>query len=311
MTLLQFFNKYLDPSRPVILGISGGEDSTALFFALLEVQKHVSIDLHLVHLDHGWREESAEEAKVLLELAKKSKLPFHHTRQVSQSEDEARSHRLAFFKEVTESIGAQAVLLAHHRKDQAETVLKRLLEGGSIWNRGGMEEIATINDLTLWRPWLTMTKPQIREYLKDYTPFTDATNSDPIYLRSRLRHQILPNLSKQFGKEVENSLFSVGQELQEVKSFLNRSVWSKLILTQRASGILCEGIKPFLSEPLPLRFIVQKLCSSVHWSLSRAQLATVVKLLQANATKKRVENGHWVLWVDRGKLFLEKNKKIT
>ncbi|MBS0655813.1 MAG: tRNA lysidine(34) synthetase TilS, partial [Verrucomicrobia bacterium] len=74
----QFFDEQIDLNRPILLGLSGGPDSICLLHLLLEWQRPIT--LHLVHVDHGWRKESALEAEKLKALAGVHGLPFHSTR---------------------------------------------------------------------------------------------------------------------------------------------------------------------------------------------------------------------------------------
>src|SRR5690606_12017619 len=118
---------------------------------------------------HGWRKGSDKEAALLRNLGESHSLPFH-TKQVQLngrlSEEKGRRERLLFFKKIFEDTGAQAVLLGHHAKDQAETILKRRLEGGGMWNKRGMQEICAHGNLVLWRPPLSTPKEEILRYLR-------------------------------------------------------------------------------------------------------------------------------------------------
>src|SRR5207253_3170738 len=96
-----FLNRHLKPKGPLLLGFSGGGDSLALLHLLLECRRFIPFDLHLAHIDHGWRQESEEQAAFLGQYAQKLALPFHlHTLKKKLSlknrEAEAREERLKF-----------------------------------------------------------------------------------------------------------------------------------------------------------------------------------------------------------------------
>src|SRR5271165_84222 len=94
----------------------------------------MDLDLHIAHVDHGWRPESSAEAEQLKSDVERLKLPFYLKRleNIPMKENEARSARLGFFKELYDKLGCQALILGHHGDDQSETVLKRILEGASF-----------------------------------------------------------------------------------------------------------------------------------------------------------------------------------
>src|SRR5574338_1288204 len=97
-----FFSNHLDPVKPILLGLSGGADSMALLYLSLEWMKRNPSTLHLVHINHGWREESKRECEVLKELASRLALPFHTIELAPAGykgnlEAESRKERFAYF----------------------------------------------------------------------------------------------------------------------------------------------------------------------------------------------------------------------
>jgi tRNA(Ile)-lysidine synthase len=232
--LIRFLHLHWDRKTPLLLGYSGGPDSKALLYGLLDAGCNM---LHLAHVDHGWRAESAEEALLLQKEAETLGLPFYSTRLTPPSggnqEAAARDERLAFFHSLCKSQGPfQAVLLAHHLGDVAETVLKRVLEGAHLPFLGGMEPVSEVKGLLLWRPLLSVKRQKILAFLKEknLTGFEDATNFDPAYLRARMRRNILPWLSEHFGKEVSGNLALLSKRCLEYKDYLDRKIAS------------CEGV---------------------------------------------------------------------
>jgi len=101
-TVKDFLSLHLEKGAKLLLGLSGGPDSMALLYFLLEARQTLDFSLHLAHIDHGWREESVREALALQNLAAQLKLPLyiHTLRDMSGSdlENRCREERLAFFK---------------------------------------------------------------------------------------------------------------------------------------------------------------------------------------------------------------------
>jgi tRNA(Ile)-lysidine synthase len=208
-----FLNVHWDQKEPLVVGLSGGPDSMALFYALLDC----GVKPHIAHVDHGWRENSGEEAEILQREAEKWGCPFHTTKlQLEEkSEDAARKGRYAFFQ----SLPYKTVLLAHQAEDLAETVLKRIFEGAHLPFLGGMEPVSRQGDLILWRPFLKIRRKEILAYLGDRPYFTDPSNSDPQYLRARMRSEIFPFLTEKFGKEIVGNLVLLSERAHELKQY--------------------------------------------------------------------------------------------
>ena len=228
--LIHFLHLQWDKKTPLLLGYSGGPDSKALLYGLLDAGCRA---LHLAHVDHGWRAESAEEARRLQSEAQTLGLPFHSIRLTpplgGNQEAAARDERLAFFRSLCTSHGPfQAVLLAHHSDDVAETVLKRVLEGAHLPFLGGMDPISDVKGVRLWRPLLSVKRKKILAFLeeKNLVGFEDASNFNPAYLRARMRSNILPMLSEHFGKEVSGNLALLSQRCFEYRDYLDRKIAS-------------------------------------------------------------------------------------
>lgn len=201
-----------------MVGYSGGPDSKALLYALIEC----GVRPDIVHVDHGWREESRSEAEILKKEAEGLGCRFFSTRlHIEKKEDAARQGRYSFFRSVYKE--HQALLLAHHGDDLAETVLKRVFEGAHLENLGGMEEVSQQQGMVIWRPFLKLKKNELHQFLEDkgLSYFVDATNFDPTYLRSRMRGKILPWLEEAFGKKVTDNLILLSERSHELRRELN------------------------------------------------------------------------------------------
>ena len=190
------------PGDTLIVALSGGADSTLLLDLLTRLPGYA---LHLVaaHLNHCLRgAESDADEEFCRRLAARHAIPFESRRidvgsMASASglnlEDAGRRARILFLDEIREERGAAVVVLAHHADDQAETVLMRLLRGSGMTGLSGM---AYRNSRGYVRPLLDVTRSEIEQYLRRCSLEwrEDASNSDPAYLRNRIRHQLLPLL---------------------------------------------------------------------------------------------------------------------
>jgi len=280
-----------------LLGYSGGPDSKALLYALLEG----GVVPHLAHVDHGWREESREEAVLLEEEAKSLGCPFFSTRleMTEKKEDGARKARLSFFSSLMGNY--EALLLAHQADDLAETVLKRILEGAHLANLSGMQPASSQYGMMIWRPLLNVRRSEILHFLEErgLTPIIDPSNSDPTYLRSRMRREIFPFLNECFGKETTENLVLMSQRIHEYKEYLDRQI-GRVSIQRGPWGVwaLLNGL-----EKIEQRHFLQKIAREESLLLSREILETLIKWVNSGEKSKVLVVKTKKIFVDEGRVW--------
>lgn len=219
------------PGDKVLVGVSGGADSTALLHALKMLQTAVNMEIFVVHVHHGLRGEAADEdAHFVEELCRNWSIPFYlkkaNVRQIAGqwgvSEEEAgRSVRYSFFDEVLTGIQGQKIALAHHQDDQAETILHNIIRGTGLKGLGGMKPI---RDGKYIRPFLEVSRSEILNYCTIHCIAyqEDASNNDLIYTRNRIRHQLIPMIEEQFNPDFKASLTRMSEIIREDEAFLSQ-----------------------------------------------------------------------------------------
>lgn len=166
--------------------------------ALLDVlRKRNDLKLTVAHLDHGIREDSAEDRRLVQKLAEKYGLPFvYHEAKLgpNASEATARKARYDFLYQVQQASGATAIITAHHQDDMLETIILNLLRGTG---RRGLSSLRSTDELE--RPLLQMPKATLLRYAKDHHLQwrEDSTNASDGYLRNYIRHHLLPRFDAQ------------------------------------------------------------------------------------------------------------------
>jgi tRNA(Ile)-lysidine synthase len=199
------------PGDRVCVAVSGGADSVCLLYVLREVGARWRLGLSVVHVNHNLRgAESACDAAFVGALAAELGLPFTlHELDLSNSpgnlEQSARNARLVFFHGLLASGLASRVALGHSRSDQAETVLFRFLRGS------GATGLAAIKPMTgegIVRPLIEIERPEIEGFLRDRgIPWReDSTNATLDFARNRIRHQLLPQLAREWNPGLVETL---------------------------------------------------------------------------------------------------------
>ncbi|MBV7336546.1 tRNA lysidine(34) synthetase TilS [Chloroflexi bacterium TSY] len=306
--------------QTVVLGVSGGGDSVCLLHLLLQFAPPWRLELHVAHLNHGLRPESASEASFVADLAHRFELPSHieHLppdqlrQQPGSIENAARRVRYRFLGRIAQSVTPRTqqpiIAVAHHADDQSETLLLNLLRGSGLRGLGGMRyvtefapnsfekseekeggksdkrangdmrqsvssQISSQRSIRLVRPLLSVERTDIIDYLQSYKlPWMeDASNQDLVYLRNRIRHQVLPML-KQIQPQIA-TLF--GQTTQIVQGEidrtqnLDRKLLTELTLDQSTERIILDykrlmALPDIASQRGILRLVIEELTGDLQ-----------------------------------------------
>ena len=196
----------LAPGVPIAVACSGGLDSSALAVAAASLQRASDHPVHLFHVHHGLTAQADQWSAGVQRLADLLALPLctRHVRVDTALglgvEGAAREARYEALGEMAAATGIDVILLAHHRRDQAETVLLRLLRGTGVDGMSAMRPDTVRGGLRLLRPWLEVDRDQLAGLIGEFTnatgwgPVDDPSNTDPGYARGALRSAIAPGL---------------------------------------------------------------------------------------------------------------------
>ncbi len=248
------------PATPLAVAFSGGPDSTALLHALAQLPEARLRSLRALHVNHGlhadstrWAEHCRAFCAALGVACEVLRVQVDRTGGVGleAAARDARHTALAAQLRVGEWL-----LFAHHRDDQVETVLLKLLRGAGPEGLGGMRALRPFGRGQLWRPLLALSRAQLRDYIDTYQLdcIDDPSNADTALARNHLRHEILPRLQRHWPQAADSILHSAA--LSRAAADALRSQWLLAFdtLHDRASNSLdADGwlaLMPALREPL-------------------------------------------------------------
>ena len=218
----------------IALGLSGGVDSIALLHLLVTEYKESYKELVAFHINHGLREQSYEEAEFVENFVKNYNVKFYKkelnmkdlARDSHTSEEMlARKLRYEAFEEMSSLEGGVKLITAHHKNDQVENILMRLLSGRSMDYNLMIDEKTTIGELRVCRPLLNVLKTDLEQYAdkNDLKYYVDSTNFDTDYTRNNIRHNIVPLLNDVNAASFDN-LINFSSYYQNINTELKNKV---------------------------------------------------------------------------------------
>jgi tRNA(Ile)-lysidine synthase len=273
------------PGQRVGVAVSGGADSTALLYVLLDLRARWDLRLSVLHVNHCLRgEESESDARFVRELARRLGLEFRcHEADVPRIisaeggnlEQTARRVRRDFFLGLIRAGELDRVALGHTCSDQAETVLFRILRGAGIKGLAGIRPVTAEG---LVRPLIDVTRTDVLGYLraKGISWREDSSNQDRRFARNRIRHDLLPALEREWNPALTEVLAGMAEVAQGEENY-----WRQFI-SATAEGHL-------IARPPEVIFRAGWL-AGLHPAVARRMIRTAIE--QARGDLRRIDMSH-------------------
>ncbi|WP_346289504.1 tRNA lysidine(34) synthetase TilS [Sphaerothrix gracilis] len=217
--------RLLPARRPLLIAVSGGQDSLCLLRLLLDLQPKWGWRLTAAHCDHRW-EVDVGNAEFVAAVAERWQVPLvvERATTVPQGENGARQWRYQSLTAIAQARQCASVVTGHTASDRAETVLYNLVRGSGLdglqsltWQRSLAPEIDLV------RPLLGMTRSETGQFCQrqQIAVWADASNIDLAYARSRMRLEVLPYLQRHFNPRVEQTLAQTAEILAAETDYLD------------------------------------------------------------------------------------------
>ena len=266
----------------ILIACSGGPDSMALLHLLQDIaaHRHTKYKLGIAVVDHSIRPESKDEVLWLQNQVDALGLSFYTTtfdvptlsKDLKLSEETVgRRVRYQWLNEIAQSEGYDYIAVAHHKDDQAESILAHLIRGTGLNGLTGMAVVSNDYDIPVIRPLLDVTKEELLAYLADrkLTYCIDSTNDDIRYQRNRIRHRIIPELEA-INPAVVDAIVRLGSSVNEdvmVISDLTSRTFDKLVSIGKDEVRISR--RALRQEPLAIqRRLWQRLVSTIDSELT-------------------------------------------
>lgn len=253
-TILNFITQYQIEKKykNILVGFSGGADSTSLLFALNNVIKNNNLDLKLVavHLNHNQRGvESDKDEKFCSDLCKNLNIDFYSYKLSSNkklSELDARNERYNFFKTASKKFNTNCLFLAHNQNDNVETFFYRILKGTSPTGLKCILPYRKNENLEIYRPMLDIKRTDIENYLKlnKINFVNDCTNLQSDFYRNYIRNKMKTHFLH-INKNYEDAISNLINIINLQEDFLDKTLNEKLedILTFDSNELILNNKK--------------------------------------------------------------------
>lgn len=260
------------PGDKIIVGVSGGADSVCLLYLLNSLRKEMNLSLFVLHVKHGIRGDDADrDAQFVRELSDKWELPCFevfedvpaYAKKWGMSEEEAgRACRYEQFEKLRREKNADCIAVAHHKEDQAETFLFRLIRGSSA---RGLAAMLPKRDFII-RPLLFAEKGDILAFLEEKKiPWReDITNQDTAYQRNWIRKELLPLLKENLNPGAVRHIADAADDIGKWRKYIREQAECEAehVIFREGKEVLlrrdvCRGLPEVLQKEILSLFLEQ------------------------------------------------------
>lgn len=288
----------------VAVACSGGKDSMCLLNFLWTHRDELGITVCAVNVDHGIRENSANDSEFVINYCQKNGIKVYsfkvNAKQFAEDkkltlEQGARECRYRVFKSLINKNLVDKIALAHHLQDQAETILLNIFRGTGIGGASGMDYVR--DDIYI-RPMLDTSKASISAYIEsnDIPYVEDETNDNSEYNRNYIRNQIMPLIRNRW-QNADSAIVSFGANCREDDSYIESTISSDALLVE--DGIARVYINYFINPAsYTYRLILRALKAiNMNTNIEKKHLKMIcnMALESENGTKISLPNGLTVI----------------
>jgi tRNA(Ile)-lysidine synthase len=270
----------------LIVGFSGGPDSTFLLHILIQLQQSHNLTIIAAHVNHQWRDNAYQDGTWCKNFCIQNDITFEYgaadticlsTKYNGSKEEHGRQLRRTFFNQLMQKYQADHIVLGHHADDQIETFFIRLMRGASLTGVAGIR----MHDGIFFRPLLNIKKSEILDYLKSNTInfLTDHTNDDTTFLRNNIRHTLIAQCENIDSRFKANTLKLINQ-LQQADQFIDGHCKQLITQLQTPSGFSLDlffAQHPWLQQKILLELLIMH---HAAFTPSNALLQEIMRFLQ-------------------------------
>ncbi len=287
----------VDESSSLLLGVSGGLDSMTLAFVLHQLQKLGAFErLVICHVDHKLRgDESDGDAEFVRSTAASWDIQCEivqlgmgeaHDLHANSTEASARNARYQVFERAAARLQISVIVTAHTANDQSETVLMRMMRGAGPRGLAGIPRGRLIREnLRVIRPWLNVSRSVIENFASDHDlqHREDSTNTSPIYLRNRVRHELLPLMETLSAVPIADSLVRMADLMRDQSRYFDAE--AEMLFFQDDRQEL--ELDLFMQAPQPIKFAALELLMHRNGAKEMLSTKTFARILSWLSDRQR------------------------
>ncbi len=314
----------------ILWAVSGGADSTALMYAMQQLKAGGALKAEFLcaHINHQLRGLDADadenfviEQAAILEMSvntRKINVADYACENKLSIETAARKLRIEALLDIAKANGCNVIAAAHHKDDNAETIIQRLSRGTGFRGLCGIWPKRSFNGINFVRPLLCVTRREIIDYLQNrkLSWRHDYTNDQCVYRRNFLRHKLIPQLQKNCQTSVVEQLFELSEGVRRFYGLIcehTEKLWPGLAVC--VEGRIALDLKMLASEHPAVKVELVQRCLALlgcgEQNMTQEHYKKILQLTKEKTSGRQIElPDGFIVRYEYGKLvFSQDNRK--
>lgn len=281
------------PGDKIIVGVSGGPDSSCLLDILAKLAPKLDFELHIAHVNYGLRAADSKKDELFVrQLADKYEIPmtvYVAKKRVTSGnlENELRKIRYDFFENLRKELKFDQIAIAHSNNDQVETVLMRILRGSGLQGLKAMRPKTN----NIIRPLLETDRAEILAHLKqsnlDYR--IDKSNKETSLMRNKVRLKLIPYLEKNYNPSLKQTLGQFAEHVADDYDYLSlQTKKSNKLITKKETYIEFSAKELLSKHPSLINGLLRQAIGQLKDDLleiESSHLKEIIKMLKSHKSK--------------------------
>ncbi len=306
--------------KKILVGVSGGFDSTCLLYLLNELKDMYGYSLCIAHINHCLRDNAILDEQYVIDLGKKLSIPVftkkYDIEKISKEnkisiETAGRNARYEFFEEIAKKENCDKIALAHNANDNVETIFLNMFRGTGLT---GLRGIRKVRDEKYIRPIIEVTRKEIEQYLNEnkIEARLDESNLTDEYSRNKIRNVIIPYIEENFNENIINTINRMSELVIQDDDYIIKKVneeFDKNVIKKDNLNIVINGkniskLEINIQKRLIIKCIEKLFNNSLE--ISQININDIVKLNNNNVGNKYLTFKKLKVYINKGKLQFQK-----
>nr|QUE28014.1 Ycf62 [Sahlingia subintegra] len=308
------YNRLFKEKSSLLLAISGGQDSICLLKLLKDYQVDYNLEIHVIHFDHQWRKDSANNCLFVQNISNRWSFIFHEEKaKTILSEEDARIWRYSKMQNLCNQLNIYYIITGHTYNDKLETIFFNMIKGCGLEGINTIQPSAQVSKkLYIIHPLLNITREETLWFCRKFhlPIWSDITNYNRKIKRNRIREELIPYCKQYFNLSLENALSKFSENINYDLDYLQERTYYLYYKYKHPKYIgINKIIFTSVSLSIKRRLMRTFIYHNTNIKLNFIETTEYLHLVESAGIKIKQVSLFWYLYISNNWIYLLFNPK--